>query len=123
MKKGISVDLPVTVSAVPVPRADSDDSVIVTVEHDGSMYVGVNPITPSELAEKVKRALSDQAGKMLYIKADAHIPYGKLITVLDSVHTAGVRGFTLLTAQSNTTVRGTLAPPVGLEMTLVSPRH
>jgi biopolymer transport protein ExbD len=123
MRKGISVDLPVTVNAVPVPRADSDDSVIVTVAHDGSMYLGVNPIGPTELAEKVKSALSSQAEKTLYIKADARIPYATLITVLDSLHTAGVRRFTLLTAQEHRTVPGTLAPPEGLEMQVVSSRQ
>jgi len=123
MRKGISVDLPVTVNAVPAPRADSDDSVIVTVAHDGCMYLGVNPISSTELAEKVKIALSNQGEKTLYIKADAHIRYATLIAVLDLVHAAGVRGFTLLTAQSNTTVPGTLAPPAGLEMLIVSPRR
>jgi biopolymer transport protein ExbD len=123
MRKGISVDLPVTVSAVPVPRADSNDSVILTVAHSGAMYLGVNPISSIELAEKVKSALSNHTEKMLYIKADAHIPYATLITVLDLVHTAGVRRFTLLTAQSGMTAAGTLMPPEGLDMLVVSPHQ
>jgi len=83
----------------------------------------VNPIGPTELAEKVKSALSSQAEKTLYIKADARIPYATLITVLDSLHTAGVRRFTLLTAQEHRPIPGTLAPPEGLEMQVVSSRQ
>jgi biopolymer transport protein TolR len=122
MRKGISVDLPVTAHAAPVPGADSDDSVILTVAHDGRMYLGVNSISPTELAEKVNSTLSNRADKTLYVKADAHIPYAMLISVLDSVHTAGVHGITLLTAQGKKSAGKMPTPPEGLEMLVVSPR-
>lgn len=121
MRRGISVNLPVTVSAVPVPKADSDDSVIVTVTHDGSLFLGLNPISPAELAEMVKIDLANHTNKTLYVKADAHIPYATLITVLDSVHAIGIREFTLLTAQRDASEPGKLAPPEGLEILVVSP--
>jgi biopolymer transport protein ExbD len=121
MQKGISVELPVATNAVPIPKAENDNSLIVTVTHDGSLYVGVNPISPSELAEKVRGALSDQAEKTLYIKADARISYASLIKVLDSVRATGVEGVTLVTAQRDAEEPGALVPPKGLEMLIVSP--
>jgi hypothetical protein len=46
MQRGISVQLPVTRSAVPMPDADREDSSIVTVPREGSVYFGADPTTP-----------------------------------------------------------------------------
>jgi biopolymer transport protein ExbD len=121
-QKGISVELPVAANAVPVPKAENDASLIVTVTYNGSVYLGVNPISPAELAEKVRSALSSKAEKTLYIKADSRGPYASLIKVLDSVRPAGVEGLTLLIAQRDGEQPGSLVLPKGLEMLVVSPR-
>ena len=59
MQKGISVELPLTGNAVPMPDADQEDSLIVSVTADGSVYFGANPISLAVLAEKIKGGLSD----------------------------------------------------------------
>jgi len=46
MQKGISVDLARTSSAVPVPDADNQDALIVTVTDSGGLYFGIDPVTP-----------------------------------------------------------------------------
>ena len=122
MRKGITVELPVTRNAVPVLKADNEDSLIVTITYDGKVYLGVDPISTTEIAEKVKGALSNRVEKTLYIKADTRTPYVNLVRVLDSVRTAGVERLTLLTAQQDTEQPGTLVPPKGLELQVVSPR-
>jgi biopolymer transport protein ExbD/biopolymer transport protein TolR len=121
MRKGISVELPLTTNAVSVPKADQEDSLIVTVTYDGSVYFGVIPISTAELPERVKGVLSNRTEKTLYVKADARTPYASLIKVLDSVHTAGVEGLTLLTAQRDANEPGPLVPPKGLELLVISP--
>jgi biopolymer transport protein ExbD len=120
-QRGITVDLPPTSNAVAVPDADKEDALVVTVTHDGSVYLGVNLTSNATLAEKVRNVLSDRSQKTLYIKADARTPYVSLVRILDSVRTAGVQGVTLLTAQRNSENPGTLVPPKGLEMFIVTP--
>ena len=120
MRKGISVELPVTSSAVPMPDADQEDSLIVSVTDDGSVYFGVDPISPSALAENVKRGLSNGTGKRLYIKVDARTSYANVVKVLEAVRTAGVEAPNLLTAQRDSSEPGTLVPPKGLAV-LVGP--
>jgi hypothetical protein len=63
MQKGISVELPVTSNAVAMPDADKEDALIVSVTDSGSVYFGVNPISPAALAEKVKGGLSNRTEK------------------------------------------------------------
>jgi len=123
LQRGISVDLPVSSNAVAVPAADKEDALVVTVTHSSSVYFGVNPIRMADLGMVVRSAVAGQAEKTLYIKADARLPYGSLVKVLDAVQTAGAERITLLTGQRDEETPGALAPPKGLEMKMVRPRQ
>ena len=116
MQKGISVQLAPTSSAVPVPDADNQDALIITVTDTGRIYFGIDPVTPDSLAEKLKGRPSRR--QSLYIKADARAPYARVVKVLDAARTAGVAGVTLLTTQPRTTPAGTIILPEGIEMEL-----
>jgi biopolymer transport protein TolR len=121
MQKGISVELPVSSNAVAMPDADQENSLIVSVTDNGSVYFGVHPISPAALAEKVSGGLSNRTEKKLYIKADARVPYANVAKVLDAVRTAGVEAPNLLTAQRDSSDPGTLVPPTGLEVMIGPP--
>src|SRR3981081_1916182 len=97
MQKGSSVELAPASSAVPVPDADNQDALIITVTDSGKFYFGIDPVTPDLLAEKLKGR--PPRGQNLYIKADARAPYASVVKVLDAARTAGVGGVTLLTTQ------------------------
>jgi biopolymer transport protein ExbD len=116
MRKGISVELAPTSSAVSVPNADKQDALIITVTDTGRFYFGIDPVTPNMLAQKLKALPSRDT--TLYIKADAKAPYASVVKVFDAAHTAAVAGVTLLTIQPNTTRTGTIVFPQGIEMEL-----
>jgi biopolymer transport protein ExbD len=118
LQKGISVELPVTSNAIPVPDADQEDAFIVTVTDEGSVYVGIGLTTTAALAERVKGGLSNRTEKKLYIKADARTPYASVARVLDALRTAGVEAPNLLTAQTGSSEPGTLVSAKGLEVSL-----
>jgi len=117
MQKGISVELAPTSSAVPVPGADNQGALIITVTDSGRLYFGIDPVTPDTLTEKLKARPSHHT-QTLYIKADARAPYACVIKVLDAAHTASVAGVTLLTTQPKTSQAGTAVFPEGIEMEL-----
>jgi biopolymer transport protein TolR len=117
MQKGISVELARTSSAVPVPDADNQDALIITVTDSGNLYCGIDPVTPDTLAEKLKARPSHHI-QTLYIKADAKAPYARVVSVLDAAHTAGVAGVTLLTTQPETPQVGAVVFPEGIEIEL-----
>ena len=54
------MQLPVANNAAPMPDVDREGSLIVSVTYDGSVYVGVNPISSAALTEKVRESLSSQ---------------------------------------------------------------
>jgi biopolymer transport protein ExbD len=118
LRKGVHVVLAVTRNAVAMPDADKEDAIVVAVTHNGSVYFGIDPITPAALAEK--HGLFSRAGEKLYIKADGRAPYADVMKVLDAVRKAGITAPNLLTGQYETPEPGKIAPPKGLEV-LVGP--
>lgn len=123
LQKGVSVQMPVTRDAVSWPDADKTDALVVAVTEDGRVYLGIAPVTPSALAERLKAGLSHKPEKNLYVKADARTPYANVARVLDALRKAGVESFVLLTSQRGATKPGTRVLPQGLEILLAPPTH
>lgn len=115
MQKGISVELAPTRNALPMPDADNEDSMIVTVTDNGGVYLGVDPIALDALAEKIKDHLSDRK-QQFYIKADARSPYSDVLKVLQVAHGGGAEWPILLTAQHESPVRNVWGHPEGLQV-------
>jgi biopolymer transport protein TolR len=119
LQAGVSVQLPVTGNAVAVPKADNQDALVVALTADGGTYLGVDRLVTSALADRVKKILSARSDKTLYIKADARVPYARVVEVMDAVRNSGVELLTFLTAQQDTVGARPLAPK-GLEMRVVN---
>lgn len=119
LRPGISVQMVVAGNSTPMPAADKEDALVVTVTDAGGVYLGVDPAAPVSLSQKIKDSLPQ--GQDLYIKADARTPYANVVRVLEAAHNAGVTAPALLTTQSEPAVPGTIASPRGLEVLLDLP--
>ena len=107
LQKGVSVDLAKTDNPVQMPDADKEDSLLVAVMRDGSIYFGADKVTAEVLTDKVKDRLANRADKRVFIKADARAKYGAVVEVVDNVRSAGVDELGLLTEQRK---QGSFAP-------------
>jgi biopolymer transport protein TolR len=124
LQRGVSVQMAITHNAVAVPEADTEDALIVALTADGTAYLRGDRVPTAALADRVRSILSTRSKKTLYIKADARVPYARLVEVIDAVQTSGVEGLTLLTAQQDKADQGnSLVPPKGLEMRVVNQRR
>lgn len=121
LQRGVSVQLPVTSNAVAIPNADEQGALVVALAADGSVYLGIDRLATPALADRVRDMLSTRTDKTLYIKADARVPYGGVIEVIDAVRKLGVEGLTFLTAQRDAVEQKWPVPPKGLEMRVVQP--
>ena len=119
LQAGVSVQLPVTGNAIAVPAADNRDALVVALTADGVTYLGVDRVAPAVLGSRVKTLLSARNDKTLYIKADARVPYARVVEVMDAVRNSGVDLLTFLTAQQDTVGNRPLTPK-GLEMRVVN---
>jgi biopolymer transport protein TolR len=123
LQRGVSVQMAVTRNAVAVPNADTQDALVVALTADGTAYLRAERVSTPDLAERVRSILSARNEKTLYIKADARVPYARLVEVIDAVQKSGVEGLTLLTSQQDAADQANrLVPPKGLEMRVVNQR-
>ena len=121
LQRGVSVQMAVSRNAVAVPGADTASALVVAVTADGTAYLNAEPVPAADLTARVRSIVSSRPDKTLYIKADARVPYSRLVEVIDAVQTSGVEGVTLLTAQQDAADQGRRpVPPKGLEMRVVS---
>jgi len=120
LRKGVSVQMPVTTNAAAMPDADLADSMVVAVTSRGTVFLEVTTVTPAELSEKVKAQLATHPGKRVYVKGDARAPYSIIAETLDALRTVGVNAPILLTSQDDST-NARYKPPMGLEVLLPPP--
>ena len=121
LQRGVSVQMPVTRNAVAVPNADTQDAVVVALTADGTTYLRAAPLPTPDLADRVRSILATRNEKTLYIKADARVPYARLVEVIDALQRSGVEGVTLLTAQQDAADQGNrVVPPKGLQMRVLN---
>lgn len=120
LRKGVSVQMPVTTNAAAMPDADLADSLVVAVTFRGTVFLEVTTVTPAQLSGKVKAQVTGHPGKRVYLKGDARTPYSTVVEVLDALRTAGVHAPILLTSQHDST-NASYLPPMGLEVLLPPP--
>jgi len=77
LRQGISVQMPIASHAVETPGADAPNSTVVAITGVGKVFVGIRVTEPGELAN-----LSDET---VYVKADARVPFEKVLAVLDAL--------------------------------------
>jgi biopolymer transport protein ExbD len=121
LQRGVSVQMVASRNAVAVPAADTASALVVALTADGTSYLGGEPMPVPVLAERVSGIVATRSDKTLYVKADARVPYSRLVEIIDAVQTSGVAGVTLLTTQQDPADQGKRSvPPKGLEMRVIS---
>jgi biopolymer transport protein ExbD/biopolymer transport protein TolR len=115
LQKGVSVDMAKVNNPVPMPDADKEDALLVSVMRDGKIYFGTDVVTADSLTEKVKDRLANRVDKRVFIKSDARAKYGSVVDVVDNVRSAGVDDVGLLTEQTKapTTEKPPATPGTG----------
>lgn len=106
-RKGIAVEMPIAGHAVEMRAADEQNATIVAITAHGRVFVGIEP---TELA-----ALSRLSGTTLYVKADARVPYQKVLAVLDALRGKSV---VLLSAPPENAETQGYMPPYGTKLTV-----
>jgi biopolymer transport protein TolR len=85
MSRGIDVSLPVADQ----PAIDPEDRITVSVRADGRIFVGTDPVHRQLLADRLRGMLVGKT-KLVYLRADESLQYGRVIEVVDTLKKAGV---------------------------------
>jgi biopolymer transport protein TolR len=107
LRQGIPVQMPVASDAVAIPDADALNATVITVTADGKLFLGTQPAEES--------ALKNLPGSTVYVKADARVPYQRVLTVLDELRG---RSVVLLAGSASKADIGKITPPHGVKLAI-----
>ncbi|TPW16076.1 MAG: tolR [Halothiobacillaceae bacterium] len=100
LTQGVNVDLP-DVDSQPVPQKDNDP-LEVTVDKGGRYYLNVGgdpkePLDGAVVAQRVGAVLRQKPGTPVYVRGDAEVNYGAVVSVMSLLQKAGAPSVGLLT--------------------------
>lgn len=87
LQQGLDIDLPVASGA---PQPSEEHAIVLTVKRDGMIYLNQTAYTLNALQAKLQAIYANRAQKQLYLRADAAVPYGVVVQVMDKVKQTGI---------------------------------
>jgi biopolymer transport protein ExbD len=87
MSRGIDVSLPVANQ----PQTEPEERIVtISINAQERIFVGDRPINLQLLEDTVRGMMEGRTRKVVYLRADESIRYGRVITVIDKLKSAGV---------------------------------
>ena len=80
----------------PPPPADAIPPIVLRLEKGGAARVNGEAIALAELPQRLVRMLNARPDKVVFFDADADVPYGTAVDVLDRVRGGGVETIAVL---------------------------
>ena len=90
----LDVNLPV---AAGIPQVTTEDQVVLTVNKQGNIYLDQTTYTLDTLRPKLQTLYQTRRNKDIFLRADADVPYGKVVQVMGEVKKAGILKLGMLT--------------------------
>jgi biopolymer transport protein TolR len=86
MSRGIDVSLPVA----SIKQNEPQERITVSIAADERVYLNDKPILLSLLVDDLRGLVEGRPNKVVYLRADEGLRYGKVIQVVDTIKQAGV---------------------------------
>ena len=86
MSRGIDVALPVADQ----PQIDPQERVAVSINAKEQIFVDTRPVNILLLEDQLRGMMEGRTSKVVYLRADEGLRYGKVIEVVDRIKKAGV---------------------------------
>jgi len=100
LSQGVKVVLPKTPSE-PMPAADKEP-VIVSIDSNGDFYINYGdnqdkPLNAETLVNRISAVLKYQPQLPVYVKGDKNVAYGRVVSIMALLQSAGVDGIGMIT--------------------------
>lgn len=98
IQQGVQVNLPqAKAGAIP----GTEELLVVTISKNGKVYLNDNPLTLSELGDKLRAIRKLQADKQVYLRADQDVRYGLVMKAVAEIKQAGIERLGMVTRPSS----------------------
>ena len=83
----IKLDLPQSAAAKPV---QAPVALTLVVDRTGQVFLADQAVTPERLVQQLRQTAQDNPDTELRLRADAQVPYGRIVEVMGVAHQAGL---------------------------------
>jgi biopolymer transport protein TolR len=94
MQQGVQVNLP---KADTKAMATPDETVVVTVDKSGKVFINKEEIPAADLRGKLTAMFATREKKEVFLKADAGVPYGEVVKAMADIKGAGIERLGMVT--------------------------
>ncbi len=91
---GMKVQLPQAQAARPL---DPKEPVVVVVGRDGQLAIGDEKVAADDLIQLVKLKLGDNIARVVHLRGDKDVAYGRMVEVLDQLASNGITHIAIVT--------------------------
>ena len=95
MFNGIELSLPKTEESNVVKM--SRKQVILSLTKENELYLGPNKVVKKNLINEIKRLLKETNNKIVFLRADTMIEYGKVATIMSYLKAYNINNIALIT--------------------------
>ena len=94
MQQGVQVNLPkAETKALTAP----EESVVVSIEKSGGVYINSAQIPAGELRAKLSEMFASRSKKEVFLKADKDVTYGEVVKIMAEIKGAGIERLGMVT--------------------------
>lgn len=79
------------------PRTASEEQLVLTVTKEGSVFLNSTAYTLESLRPQLQVLSRAQPDQEMFLRADAEVPYGTVVQVMDAVKKAGILRLGMIT--------------------------
>jgi biopolymer transport protein TolR len=105
LNQGVQLTLPEAANAVPKP--DTSDQTVVSIDASGYFYVNaVGPVPKEEVPKRLQDILEAKGQKLVFLKGDQDAAYGAIMDMMDALRKAQIDQVALITENHKKTEGG-----------------
>jgi biopolymer transport protein TolR len=97
LQSGIEVAVPHTRSVNQL----TEERTVIVIDKDQNVYLQDKRININDLASLLQTTNGKGASKVVYVRADAKVPFGAFAAVMDAVKQAGITNISIVTQPLN----------------------
>ena len=85
------------------PSPDGEDEVILGIDDGGRFFLNTRPISDEQLEDQLTSMFSGREDRILYLKADNQLKYGRVQEAIETARRAGARVVASITETESST--------------------
>ena len=95
MVQGVDVALPETSRSSQL--STEEDQLVVSITKDDTVLINDYEVGMDFLEEKLTKIFENRSSRAVFLKADKHIPYGRVVSVMSAIKGAGAEKLGMVT--------------------------